>query len=168
MTGFVARSRDDTSLAGAAHDDRLASQLRSAEELDGHEERVHVHVQDRADVNHHAHIGLPSPAVSPSIRDDMQAGLRAAMQSREQLTVSVLRSTLAAMANAEAVDPTTAERHATEVERKLLSDDDIRDIITVERDELRRAADEMSTLGQAAKADELTQQAAVLDGYLTA
>ena len=106
--------------------------------------------------------------MSASIRDDMQTGLRAAMQAREQASVSVLRSTLAAVANAEAVDLTTAERGATEVARKHLTEDDIRAIITMERDELRRAADEMSTLGQAAKADELARQAAILDGYLTA
>jgi uncharacterized protein YqeY len=106
--------------------------------------------------------------VSLSIRDELQAGLRAAMQSREQLAVSVLRSTLAAVANAEAVDPTTAERGAAEVARKHLTEDDIRAIVTTERDELRHAADEMSALGQASKADELTQQVAILDGYLRA
>jgi uncharacterized protein YqeY len=106
--------------------------------------------------------------VVTSIRDEMHAALRAAMQSREPLTVSVLRSTLAAVANAEAVDPATAERGATEVARKVLDEDDIRAIVAAERDELRTAAIEMSSLGQAAKADELTQQATTLDAYLTA
>jgi uncharacterized protein YqeY len=105
--------------------------------------------------------------VPPSIRDQLQAGLRAAMQAREQATVSVLRSTLAAVANAEAVDPSMTERHATEVARKHLTEDDIRSIITTERDDLRTAAGEMSALGQSSKADELTQQAATLDAYLT-
>ena len=97
----------------------------------------------------------------------MQAGLRAAMQSREQLTVSVLRSTLAAVANAEAVDPATADRGATEVPRTVLTEEDIRAIVAAERDELRAAADEMSSLAQAAKAEELTRQASTLDAYLT-
>jgi uncharacterized protein YqeY len=96
----------------------------------------------------------------------MQAGLRAAMQAREQVTVSVLRSTLAAVANAEAVDPATADRHATEVERTHLTEDDVRAIVTTERDELRTAAAEMSSLGQTSKAGELTEQAAILDRYL--
>jgi uncharacterized protein YqeY len=106
--------------------------------------------------------------VPASIRDEMQAALRAAMQSRQPLTISVLRSTLAAVANAEAVDPTTADRGATEAARKDLTEDDIRGIVTAERDELRTAATEMSSLGQTAKAADLAQQATTLDGYLTA
>jgi uncharacterized protein YqeY len=106
--------------------------------------------------------------VPGSIRDELQAGLRAAMQSREQVTVSVLRSTLAAVANAEAVDPSTIERSATEVARKDLSEGDVRSIVAAQRDELRAASEEMSSLGQDAKADELERQATTLDGYLRA
>ena len=102
----------------------------------------------------------------PSIRERMQQDLRAAMQARDQLALSVLRSTLAAVANAEAVDPAPEDRHATEVERKHLAEDDIVAIVTAERYDLRAASREMTSLRQDGKADELTQQAALLDRYL--
>jgi uncharacterized protein YqeY len=104
--------------------------------------------------------------VDTSIRQRMQEDLRAAMQARDRLAVSVLRYTLAAVANAEAVDPATAGRHATEVERKHLTEDDIVAIITAERDDLRAATTEMTSLHQDDKADELAQQARLLDRYL--
>ena len=104
--------------------------------------------------------------MSASIRDEMQAGLRAAMRSRERLTVSVLRSTLAAVANAEAVDPATVDRHAVEVARTALTEDDVRAVVAAERDDLRAAVSEMQSLSQAEKAADLAQQAAILDGYL--
>ncbi len=50
--GLVRRGRDDTAAAGATHDDRLAAKLGTSAQLDRHEERVHVHVQD--------HRGAPS------------------------------------------------------------------------------------------------------------
>ena len=101
------------------------------------------------------------------IRETMQRDVRTAMQARDAVRVSVLRSTLAAIGNAEAVDVATADRHATEVERKLLTDADIVAIVTAERDELLLAAAEMQSLRQAAKSAELAQQAAILDGYLS-
>jgi len=102
-----------------------------------------------------------------SIREQMQSDLRAAMQARQRVAVSVLRATLAAIANAEAVDPATADRHATEVDRKHLTGDDIAAIVTVERDDLRAASKEMASLRQDEKAAELAEQAALLDGYLS-
>ena len=46
--GLVAGRGDDAPVAGAADDDRLAPQLGAPQQLDGHEERVHVDVEDRA------------------------------------------------------------------------------------------------------------------------
>ena len=42
--------------------------------------------------------------MAPSLRERLQAGLPAAMKAGDRLRVSVLRTTLAAIANAEAVD----------------------------------------------------------------
>jgi uncharacterized protein YqeY len=105
--------------------------------------------------------------MTSSVRQRMQEDLRAAMQARDQLAVSVLRSTLAAIANAESVDPATADRHATEVDRKHLTDEDIVAIVKAERDDLRVASTEMASLRQERKADELAQQAALLHSYLS-
>jgi hypothetical protein len=49
---LVARGGDHAALTGAADDHRLTAQLRTAQQLDGHEERVHVDMQDRA-IRHH-------------------------------------------------------------------------------------------------------------------
>jgi hypothetical protein len=44
---LVARRRDHAAASGAADEHGLATQVGSLEQLDGHEERVHVDVQDR-------------------------------------------------------------------------------------------------------------------------
>jgi len=45
---FVGRCSHDTAAAGPPDDDRLAPKLRPTHELDRHEERVHVDMQDRS------------------------------------------------------------------------------------------------------------------------
>lgn len=104
-----------------------------------------------------------------SIRDQLQAGLPAAMHARDEARVSVLRTTLAALANAEAVDPSTPAPPGGllgDVERRHLTEDDARSIVRRERDELHRDADELRRLDRP-EADRLTAQAAILDGYLS-
>ena len=101
----------------------------------------------------------------------MQADLTAAMKARDSTRVAVLRATLAAIANAEAVASDgrvslTAPAGSTEVARRELSDVDVRAIIERERTELLGAADEREGLGRPDDAVELRAQAAVLEGYL--
>src|SRR5699024_12647669 len=45
LAGLVAGRDDDPAPAAPADDDRPADELGAAEELDGHEERIHVQVQ---------------------------------------------------------------------------------------------------------------------------
>lgn len=108
--------------------------------------------------------------VSTSIRARLQSDLKTAMASRDRTTVAVLRTTLAALANAEAV---SAEGSApavgafsNEVDRLELTDDDVRRVIEGERAELLASAEEYEAVGQSDDAAGLREQVAVLDGYL--
>lgn len=102
----------------------------------------------------------------------MQADLKQAMKDRDSSRIAVLRATLGALANAEAVEaPTgpislTAAAGTTEVARRELADDDVRTIVERERDELLAAADERASLGLPDDADQLRAQADVLGSYL--
>jgi hypothetical protein len=94
------------------------------------------------------------------------------MKARDSLRVSVLRSTLAAVANAEAVDvievagavPTGDKE--TEVTRRTLSEGEIREIVSAERLELASACEEMGALGQTREAEDLAVRAEILASYL--
>jgi uncharacterized protein YqeY len=112
--------------------------------------------------------------MSPSTREQMQADLMTALRGRDRAAVSVLRTTLAALANAEAVDmspagptPVPAGLFA-DVERRLLSDGDVHAIVARERDELRSAAAEFDRLGRPFEAAHCRAQAALLAPYLAA
>ena len=99
----------------------------------------------------------------------MHADLPAAIKARDASRVSVLRTTLAALANAEAVDlsgPRSAAGLLGDVERRLLSERDMREIVSRERAELRAAAQEMERLGQRREAVELEARAGILESYL--
>src|SRR5262245_19012865 len=88
----------------------------------------------------------PDTVRAVDVRARMQADLKEAMKDRDSARVTVLRSTLGALANAEAVDaPTgpislTAAAGTTEVARRELTHDDVRDVIERERAELLAAA----------------------------
>ena len=100
----------------------------------------------------------------------MQHDLKAAMSARDRATVAVLRTTLAALSNAEAVSADGSRPRlgafANEVDRRTLDDDDIRAVIVREREELAASADDYQSLGQRAEAAGLRQQVGVLDRYL--
>ena len=99
----------------------------------------------------------------------MHTDLRAAIKARDALRASVLRTTLAAIANAEAVDPsqpTSGTGLLADAERRHLPRHEIDEIVARECSELRTAADEMRRLGQLTEADALLSKAAVLDGYM--
>ena len=99
----------------------------------------------------------------------MKSELIRAMKERDVIRVSVLRTTLAALGNAEAVHDVTAKPaglYSTEVERRELSDTEEREVLGREHRELLTAAQEMATLGQESAAAELRAKAQVLTEFL--
>ena len=113
----------------------------------------------------------------------LRADLTAAIRSRETDAARVLRSTLAAVANAEARPVTTDGRPsldvaggiagataglaATEAPRRTLTADEVAGIIATERDDCLEAAADVDRHGAAERAASLRTQAAVLDRYLS-
>src|SRR3954453_20775009 len=105
-----------------------------------------------------------SVSVTEPLRQRMHADLPAAMKARDAARVGVLRTTLAAVANAEAVHPADGAQPfglLGDVARKDLSEDDVRSIVARERDDLATTAGEMEQLGQAEEAAELGGRAAI-------
>lgn len=109
------------------------------------------------------------------LREQMKADLRQAMKARQSATVATLRALLAAIDNAEAVpvpaatipvEPILGQSH--EVPRKLLSADDIRQIIQKEADERREASVKYANLGLSDEAERLQTTATLIETYLNA
>ena len=100
-----------------------------------------------------------------ALRHGLQADLRAALANRDGLRLAVLRTTLSALSNAEAVDPADA-LGVSEVPRRVLAHEEIRSVVERERDELRLTAHRMHRVGAHDRARELLGQAAVLDAHL--
>jgi uncharacterized protein len=106
-----------------------------------------------------------------ALRQILQTDLTAAMKARDTQRISVLRSTLSAVANAEAFEVATpvtgrASGRPTEVDRKELSESDITTIVRREHEELAAAAEEFSRLGETERAEGLHRQAELLAIYL--
>lgn len=117
------------------------------------------------------------------VRDQLRSDLTQAMRARDRLRVSVLRTALAAIANAEAqvvpddrsAIPTTTGPIAgasvgvgsSDVERRLMTEDDRQAILAGEVAERLTAADVMDGAGASADARRLRDEAALLQGYLT-
>ncbi len=107
------------------------------------------------------------------IREQMKVDLRQAMKARDTEQVATLRSVLGAIDNAEAV-PIVAVSSLVEpvigksndVPRKLLSTEDIRQIVTHEIAERQRAGQTYAELGQSAEAERLQRAATLLISYL--
>ena len=99
-------------------------------------------------------------ADSDGLRRRLQVALTAAMTAKEQPLVSVLRTTLAAIANAEAVGL------PGDVARRHLGEDDVRAVVRRECDELSSAADEMEQVGHPDRAAVLRAQASALAAHL--
>ncbi|MCX6049433.1 MAG: GatB/YqeY domain-containing protein [Chloroflexi bacterium] len=109
------------------------------------------------------------------LREQMKADLLRAMKERQSATVSTLRSVLAAIDNAEAVpvkdertvpvEPVLDQRH--EVPRKILSADNIHQIVQQELDERRAASLVYAKLGKTEEADRLQHEVNLLSAYLS-
>jgi uncharacterized protein YqeY len=113
------------------------------------------------------------------LRDELRAALKVAIKARDADAVAVLRSTLSAIDNAEAVPTEHASTAgggtiagvveglgAGEAERRELSEDDMVAIVRVEVAELLASAAQCSELGQPDRAGSLLAQAAVLRTYV--
>lgn len=116
--------------------------------------------------------------MSSDLRGLLQSSLLPAMRARDTDTVAVVRSALAAIANAEAVpvESTTPLAEgpiagaavglgATEAARRELSEDEVREVVERERQDRVRAAEQSEAGGLGEYAARLRTQAAVL-GFL--
>jgi uncharacterized protein YqeY len=117
-----------------------------------------------------------------TLRPQLRAALTKAMKARDTAAVAALRSALAAVDNAEAVDPgaaglavssgegpvakSAAGLGAADVPRRELSDDDEAAIVRAEIGERRAAADDYERLGRAEEAARLRAEADVLAAVL--
>jgi hypothetical protein len=100
-------------------------------------------------------------------RNLLRVDLTEARKAQDAEIVSLIRTLIAAIDNAEAVDSVEGGA-ATEVPRRRKSDDDIMEIILNERDELRHAAEDFETGGQKAEAQRLRSLSEVADRYAQA
>ena len=117
-----------------------------------------------------------------TLRGRLRDALPAAMKARDGAAVTALRSALAAIDNAEAVEPapgrsllaaghadlagTVAGLGAAEVERRHLQEAEVEQIVQAEVADRRAAADAYERAGQAERAGRLRAEADVLSSHL--
>jgi uncharacterized protein YqeY len=105
-----------------------------------------------------------------SLRESLKADLKTAMKSRQPHTVSTLRTVLAAIDNAEAVDVDPSFVPVTgitrDVPRKILSEADMETILRAEIEDLRSAMVDYEKGGRAAEAEILREKLNALLPYL--
>jgi uncharacterized protein YqeY len=118
------------------------------------------------------------PPTRSSLRRRLRDALVVAMKERDRVAVAVVRSTLAAIDNAEAVDATAAAGGSsaiesspvgigvTEVERRALSDEDIAQIVRSEVADREAAALDYDRAGRPERAEALRAEAQVLSSHL--
>lgn len=104
----------------------------------------------------------------------LREDLKLAMRARESGAVALLRTLAAAIDNAEAVpleanvghaDPGAAAGKPSEVDRHVLSRDEIAELLERERSERLEAAQEYDALGKAPEASRLRAEAALIARY---
>jgi uncharacterized protein len=107
------------------------------------------------------------------VRTNLRRDLTAAIKDRDRVAISALRSALAAIENSEApeVDDRapvvpTAGLGSTEVERRRLTDADVRAIVEAEVRQRAAAAEEYDRLGRTEAATRLRAEADVLRRHL--
>jgi uncharacterized protein YqeY len=113
-----------------------------------------------------------------SVRGRMRQALPEAMRARDQVAVSALRATLAALDNAEAVPVAEAESRGLAVEqtpigagtaeaaRRELTESAVLDIVRAEAAERLEAAAQLTAPAHAARATRLRAEAIVLLRFL--
>jgi uncharacterized protein len=112
------------------------------------------------------------------LRQRLRAALPAALKARDRVAVAALRATLAAIDNAEAVDrPATVDQRlaieqtpigiaAAEVERRVLTADQVEHIVRTEVAEREAAARDYERAGRPDRAKQLRDEAGVLVAHL--
>ena len=118
----------------------------------------------------------PSP-----LRERIQTALMPALRSRDDVAVSALRSTLAALANAESAEVGDSDGRAVafsehvagaapdggaEVPRAELSEEDVREVVASEVSEREEAASHYEAGGFGHRAERLRAEAAVIRTFL--
>lgn len=98
------------------------------------------------------------------LRAVLRRDLADARSAGDTEMVSLLRTLIAAIDNAEAVDPDGSDG-ATEVPRRRLGASDVAGIIAAERDELRAAAEAFERRGNAEEGRRLRSLAERTDRY---
>ena len=106
-----------------------------------------------------------------SIRQQIKGDLFEAMKSRRSDVVSVLRTLLGEIANAEAVETDTdfvpMLGRTNDVPRKQLTDDDIRQILQAEADNHRAAIAEFEQAGRQDAVERLQNELKIIKRYLS-
>jgi uncharacterized protein len=115
------------------------------------------------------------------VRSRLRQDLTAALKARDVSTANALRSAIAAIENAEAVDTNgpeprrassehiagaTAGAGSSDVQRRELSDADVIAVIRLQVQERAEAAGVFEQLGEMKQAERLRHEAAVLRKYL--
>ncbi|MEU8815359.1 hypothetical protein [Actinoplanes sp. NPDC048796] len=112
------------------------------------------------------------------LRQQLREALPPAMKARDRAAIAVLRATLAAIDNAEAVqtdegtgvslaiETSPVGVGATEVARRVLTEEDVRQIVRAEADDRERAATEYAELGRPERAEQLRSEAGALLAHL--
>ncbi len=105
-----------------------------------------------------------------SIRERIAVDLTDGLKRRDREAITVLRTTLGAIGNAEAVPVTTSRSWPvtgpTEVARRQLTEDDVARVIRSEVEERMAAAELYRASGQDSMADRLDTGTKLLTGYL--
>lgn len=115
---------------------------------------------------------------APVLRDRLRAALPGALRSRDSVLVSALRSTLAALDNAESVPPEASVHRAgavelsprgagsAEVERAILDNNAVVAIVSTEIEDRLTSATDYAAAGHPDRAERLRAEAAALASFL--
>jgi hypothetical protein len=113
---------------------------------------------------------MPGPDIEQSeIRSRLSSDLTTAMKTRDKVRIRVIRSTLAAIANAEAVEASTRAEGTvgySDVPRRDVDRAQIIDLIESEIGEREVAAAQYRDVGRPADAGMLEEEIGVLRDYL--
>lgn len=105
-----------------------------------------------------------------TIRERLKEGLLAAMKAKNLEAVAALRTALAAIDNAEAVEPGNQSapivNRSADVPRKALSEEDIIALVRSEATDLRKAAVQYDSIGQVKRAEELRLKLKALEPFI--
>jgi uncharacterized protein len=101
-----------------------------------------------------------------AVRTHLRRALANALRAKNTEVVSALRTAIAAIDDAEAVDPAGYDAGETEVARRSLSTDDVRAVLRAHIDGFLTEADGYEALGRHDAAARLRRQADALCAYV--